>query len=351
MSGYLINEKMRNVLITGGCGFIGSSLICTLLKNPSINIRVVDNLSVGSLADLQSVIGLKNGIHVRAATDLAWQERIAFFECDIKDLDSMKFISKGAHSIIHLAANTGVAPSVSNPIYDCESNVLGTLNLLECARLHDIKKFVFASSGAPLGEQEPPITEKSVPKPASPYGASKLAGEGYCSAYFRTFDVNTVSLRFGNVYGPGSNNKDSAIAKFIKLALAKKTIEIFGDGTQTRDFIYIGDLIEAITLSLNNNDIGGQLFQIATARETSINELITVLKECFMRKGIPFPEIINSERRLGDVHRNYSDTSEAQLKLGWQAKTSLANGLSETLDFFIQKNQISSKKRGNLSNV
>lgn len=327
---------MRNILITGGCGFIGTALIRALLKNPSLYIRVVDNLTVGSLVDLQDAINFGQDICVLEDGNTAWQQRIEFCNSDIRDFNSMKRVSEGSHAIVHLAANTGVAPSVSNPIYDCEANVIGTLNLLECARLHDVDRFVFASSGAPVGEQEPPITEKSVPKPASPYGASKLAGEGYCSAYFGTFGINTVALRFGNVYGPGSNNKDSAVAKFIKLALQKQPIQIFGEGTQTRDFIYIDDLVEAITLSLSVTDIGGEIFQIATSRETSINELVEALKICFTQKNIPFPRTLNSVRRQGDVQRNYSETTKAKQKLGWQSKTSLATGLSSTLDYFME---------------
>ena len=327
---------MRNILITGGCGFIGTALIRALLKNPSLYIRVVDNLTVGNLVDLQDAINFSQDICVLDDGNTSWQQRIEFCNSDIRDFNSMQRVSEGSHAIVHLAANTGVAPSVSNPIYDCEANVIGTLNLLECARLHNVNRFVFASSGAPVGEQEPPITETSVPKPASPYGASKLAGEGYCSAYFGTFGINTVALRFGNVYGPGSNNKDSAVAKFIKLALQKQPIQIFGEGTQTRDFIYIDDLVEAITLSLSVTDIGGEIFQIATSRETSINELVEALKICFTQKNIPFPRTLNSVRRQGDVQRNYSETTKAKQKLGWQSKTSLATGLSSTLDYFLE---------------
>ena len=279
---------MNNILVTGGCGFIGSALIRTLLQDPFIKIRAVDNFSIGSLDDLKNAINVDQEIQITSEYDVAWKESLSVFKCDIGDFEVMKLISQGAEAIVHLAANTGVAPSVDDPIYDCKSNVLGTLNLLECARIGGIDRFVFASSGAPIGEQEPPISEKSIPKPASPYGASKLAGEGYCSAYYKTFGINTVALRFGNVYGPGSNNKDSAVAKFIKLALDKQRIEIFGDGTQTRDFIYIEDLVEAIVKSLSASEIGGELFQIATARETSINELVAELKKCFEQREIFF---------------------------------------------------------------
>ena len=144
-----------------------------------------------------------------------------------------------------------MGPSVENPRLDMECNVIGTLNMLEGARMHKVKRFIFASSGAPIGECEPPIHEEMAPHPVSPYGASKLAGEGYCSAYFRTFDVETIALRFGNVYGPGSGHKNSVVAKFIRQAMQGETLEIYGDGKQTRDFIYIDDLIQAICLAIN----------------------------------------------------------------------------------------------------
>ena len=139
--------------------------------------------------------------------------------------------TEGADVVIHLAANTGVGPSVENPRMDCETNVTGTLNALEAARAAGAGRFVFASSGAPLGVQTPPLHEEMAPHPASPYGASKLAGEGYCSAWFHSFGVETVVLRFGNVYGEGSTRKASVVAKFIKRALAGEVLEIYGDGS------------------------------------------------------------------------------------------------------------------------
>ena len=145
-----------------------------------------------------------------------------------------------------------------------------------------------------------------------------------------------MALRFGNVYGPGSTNKDSAVAKFTKLALDKQKIEIFGDGTQTRDFIYIEDLVEAIVKSLSVSEIGGELFQIATARETSVNELVAALQQCFEKREIHFPKIKNTAKRRGDVQRNYSDTSKAKRELNWHATTDLATGLSNTLTYFLK---------------
>ena len=244
--------------------------------------------------------------------------------------------SQGADVIVHLAANTGVAPSVEDPRADCQTNVIGTLNMLEAARHAQVGRFVFASSGAPLGVQTPPLHEEMAPHPASPYGASKLAGEGYCSAYFHSFGVETVALRFGNVYGEGSTRKASVVAKFIKQALAGEVLEIYGDGSQTRDFIHIGDLIRAIHAAATRPGIGGDVFQIATSRETTVGELteklVAVLKE---ETGIE-AQWINGASRTGDVARNFSDTTRARERLGWQAETELDKGLRQTVRFFLE---------------
>jgi UDP-glucose 4-epimerase len=185
-----------------------------------------------------------------------------------------------------------------------------------------------------VGEIDPPIHEEIPPHPVSPYGASKLAGEAYCSAYYRSFGIDTVALRFGNVYGPGSLHKNSVVARFIRQAMAGEELEIFGDGAQTRDFIYIDDLIEALVLAASKDDIGGEIFQIATSNETTLNELLAHLIDALNEAGLPTPVVRNTEKRLGDVMRNFSDTSKAMRYLGWQSKTSLAEGLRETISYF-----------------
>jgi UDP-glucose 4-epimerase len=239
--------------------------------------------------------------------------------------------------IIHLAANTGVPVSVEHPRLDMECNVNGTFNMLEGARAHHVKRFVFASSGAPAGEVEPPIHEEIAPKPVPPYGASKLAGEAYCSAYYRTFGVNTVALRFGNVYGPYSKHKSSVVAKFFKRALSGQPLEIYGDGNQTRDFIYIDDLIQAILLSAKANKIGGEVFQIATFKETTVNEIAQKIKEIVEQKRRIKVKIIHTKPRVGDVKRNYSDISKAKKLLGYSPKYSLENGLLKTFEYFLHE--------------
>ena len=179
--------------------------------------------------------------------------------------------------MIHLAANTGVLPSIQDPTADCSTNVLGTLNFLEASRKSAVKRFDFASSGAPLGEQTAPIHEEMVARPISRYGASKLAGEAYCSAYCGSFGLETVALRFGNVYGPRSNDKGSVVAKFVKHIIAGKPLTIYGDGNQSRDFVYVEDLVQAVLLALERPGIGGEIFQIATYKEHTVLEVAETL--------------------------------------------------------------------------
>lgn len=320
-------------LITGGCGFIGRNFIKNLLEEGGHFIRVVDNLSVGSRDDLASV---SDYVELAPEAINANSSQLELVVGDILDEQLAMQVSKGMDVIVHLAANTGVVPSVENPRLDCVTNVIGTLNYLEAARHNKAGRFIFASSGAPAGECEPPIHEELPPHPVSPYGASKLAGEGYCSAYFRTFGIDTVCLRFSNVYGPLSTRKESVVAKFIKRALDNKALVINGDGSQTRDFIYIDDLIMALRKAAAVKNIGGETFQIATARETTVGEmtdiLISVFAEVVPDKKI---EVEYVEPQVGDVSRNFSDTTKAKTILDWQSDMELRRGIRHTLDWFL----------------
>jgi UDP-glucose 4-epimerase len=218
------------------------------------------------------------------------------------------------------------------------SNVIGTLNFLEAARHNGVGRFVFASSGGTvIGEAEPPIHEEMVAHPVAPYGASKLAGEGYCSAYFQTFGIGTVALRFGNVYGPLSGHKNSVVARFIKRAMDGEVLEIYGDGTQTRDFIFVEDLIRAIRLSATTDGVGGEVFQIATSAETTVQELTDKLLPALSAAGLESMEVRNTEARRGEVRRNYADTSKARRMLGWKAEVGLDEGLRRTVDSFVRE--------------
>lgn len=320
-------------LITGGCGFIGTAFATHLLASGGHSIRVLDNLSGGSIADLEQVGEIA---HLAADSDFSdWSAPLALHVGDILDPDDVERALTAADTVIHLAANTGVPQSVADPVQDCHTNVMGVLNMLEGCRAAGAKRFVFASSGAPLGVQIPPLNEEMAPRPASPYGASKLAGEGYCSAYFHCFGIETVALRFGNVYGEGSAKKGSVVAKFIKQALAGERLEIYGDGSQTRDFIHISDLVQAIDRASAVPGIGGEVFQIATASETTVAEITDALLDVLESEGVPRPEVYNGATRNGDVARNFSDTSKARRMLDWEPKVGLQEGLRRTVRFFL----------------
>jgi UDP-glucose 4-epimerase len=323
---------MNNILITGGCGFLGTKLIESLSIN-NVNIRVIDNLTTGTRSDLANVAKYKEIL----VSDINGPPTgVELVVGDILDAQFAISVAKGCEIIVHFAANTGVGPSVENPRFDCMTNVIGTFNYLEAARINKINRFVFASSGAPAGEVDPPIHEELPPHPVSPYGASKLAGEGYCSAYSKTFNIDTVMLRFGNVYGPGSLHKNSLVAKFIRQALSGEVLEIYGSGSQTRDFIYIDDLISAVILAIHTPNIGGEVFQIASNMEITVGNITEQLVSILKSEGILKISSINGEKRLGDVMRNYSDTSKAQKILGWMPKMNLSKGLQKTVEYFLQ---------------
>jgi UDP-glucose 4-epimerase len=324
-----------NWLITGGCGFIGTALIRSLKEEGGHAVRVVDNLSVGTREDLAAA-GDFVEVSFNELGPMVSGEQVEFVAGDIKDEGLALRAAQGADVIVHFAANTGVMPSVEDPRGDCMSNVVGTLNYLEAARHAGVGRFIFASSGGTIvGDAEPPIHEEMPPHPVAPYGASKLAGEGYCSAYFRTFGVETVTLRFGNVYGPLSGHKNSVVARFIKRAVEGEVLEIYGDGTQTRDFIYVDDLIRAVRLSATVEGVGGEVFQIATSAETTVQELTDRLLPALAAAGIDGIEVRKTAARRGEVRRNYADTSKARRMLGWKAEVGLDEGLRRTVDWFL----------------
>jgi UDP-glucose 4-epimerase len=331
-------ESALNWLITGGCGFLGTALIRSLKDEGGHAVRVVDNLTVGDRDDLATAADFVETPPEDLGPVSPEVGPVELVVGDILDEDLALSAAEGADAIVHLAANTGVLPSVEDPRGDCRKNVFGTLNYLEAARHNGVGRFVFASSGGTvIGEVEPPIHEEMAPHPVAPYGASKLAGEGYCSAYFQTFDIETVALRFGNVYGPLSGHKNSVVARFIKRATGGEVLEIYGDGTQTRDYIYIGDLIRAIKLSVTTEGVGGETFQIATNAETTVRELTDKLIPALAEAGVKDVEVRHTDARRGEVRRNFADTSKARRLLGWQAEMPLDDGLRRTVEWFMQK--------------
>ncbi|HEY4901538.1 MAG TPA: NAD-dependent epimerase/dehydratase family protein [Terriglobales bacterium] len=302
---------MKSYLVTGGCGFIGVNLV-SRLAGRGARIRVLDDLSLGRRDDIQR---FDVDLHVG----------------DIRDAVALQEVCQGIDVVVHLAAHTRVIESVSQPELNFQINAAGTLNVLQACRLAGVQKVIFASTGgAILGEQEPPVHEGMVPKPVSPYGAGKLAGEAYCSAFFGSFGLNTVALRFSNVYGPRSYHKGSVVAQYFKNLMKGEPLVIYGDGQQTRDFICVDDLVDAILLA-DEADTPGEVFQIASGRETSILDLLATMQQVLPHLTF---DIRHLPARAGEILRNYASIEKAHRMLGFEPKTPLDEGLRRTWDWF-----------------
>jgi UDP-glucose 4-epimerase len=250
-------------------------------------------------------------------------------EGDVLDLDALQRAVSDCQYVVHLAAQAGVPASVEDPLRDSEINVRGTLHALLAARDAKVDGFVLASSSAPLGDIEPPANERMPARPKSPYGASKLAGEGYCSAFHGSYGLPTVALRFTNVYGPYSYHKGSVISAFCKAASAGQPLVVYGDGSQTRDFIYVGDLCEGIAAALTCGE-GGVVIHLGSGVETSVTDVARTVIDKF---GGDI-EIEHHPERAGDILRSSADISGARALLGFDAHTSLDDGLTDTVAWF-----------------
>lgn len=316
------------ILITGGCGFIGTALTSVLLKqNKKHRIIIIDNFSNSSKNFFKKSLEYFTKSKIQNLN-------IKMIKGDIKNYKLMIKYSKKCDAIIHLAASTGVDTSIKDPKFDFQNNVLATFNVFEACRINDIKKIILATSGAVVGETKPPITEKNLPKPISPYGASKLFYESYGCAYSHSFNISAIALRFSNVYGPGSNFKNSVISKFIKDYMSQNKNEIFGDGTQTRDFIYIDDLIEAIKKSLFAKGLKNEVFQISTNKETKINYVNNLIIKSLNKIGYKNLKTLYKSKRKGDVKKNYSNNLKAIRLLKWKPKMKLKKGIDNTVYYF-----------------
>ena len=298
-------------LVTGGAGFVGVNLI-RLLASRGIAVRVLDDLSQGRRTDLDGL-----------GADLVVG--------DIRERATVERALDGVDVVVHLAAHTRVVESIADPLESFDVNARGTLVLLDAARRRGgLRRFVFASTGgAILGDATPPVHEDMPARPLAPYGASKLAGEGYCSAYFGSYGLPTVALRFSNVYGPYSYQKASVVAAFFKRILAGEPLVLYGDGTQTRDFLFVGDLCRGI-LGAVEHECAGQVFHIAAGVETPIGELTERLLAV---TGTRVP-VERRPARAGEVYRNCARIDRARSVIGFDPSTSLDAGLAATWAWF-----------------
>ena len=304
---------MTRLLITGGCGFVGVNLVDFLRRESNYDIVVIDNLTLGRREYL-------------APYD------VEFIEGDVRDIGLVNEAMRNVTSVVHLAADTRVIDSIENPLMNFEVNVIGTFNLLQAARKAGVEAFVFASTGgAIVGEAVPPVHEQMPPRPISPYGASKLACEGYLSAFSGSYEMKTTALRFSNVYGPRSYHKGSAVAQFYKNILAGKEISVFGDGEQTRDFVYVDDICRAILASVAVK-AGGGVYQLGSGTATSVNQLLQLIREGIC--PMPMPRIVYLPARTGEVRHTFSKIDLAEEKLGFRPRIHLPEGVRLTWEWF-----------------
>ena len=311
------------VLITGGAGFIGVNLIEFLLEKTDWDISVLDNFSTSDDGMLEQIIGDS--------------KRVTVHEGDIREKEDVLKAMEGCTYVISLAAQAGVLPSVEDPIYDMELNIKGLINVLSSAVEAGAKKVVHASSNALLGEAELPLSETTLPQPLAPYGASKLAGEGYLSAWAASYGLNTVALRFSSVYGPKSIHKGSAIAKFIKQIMDGDQVEIWGDGSQTRDLVYVRDIAKALYLALVTETPNKyEVIHIGTGEEISIEEVFDLIYQKFLDRGYEPKPALHIDWKPGEIKKNWSSIKKAKRVLGFAPENSFEENIDETIHWFIE---------------
>ncbi|GAB3864427.1 SDR family oxidoreductase [Nocardioides maradonensis] len=301
---------MKNVLITGGAGFVGDHLADHLLRRGEYAVTVIDN----------EVLGDRNVLDL---------DRVTFIEGDLRSTDDVAKAVEGQDVIVHLAADTRVIPSIEDPAFNFDNNVVGTFNLLQAARAAGVQRVVAASTGgAILGDVTPPVHEEMAPQPTSPYGASKLMLEGYLSAFSASYGLSGAALRFSNIYGPRSFHKGSVVAHFFKQMLDGEPLVVYGDGSQARDFLYAGDLVEAIEAAMNSTATGA--FQLGSGKPTTVNELLDVIRTV---TGLD-PEVQYKDFRAGEVRLTWCQVDKAREHLGFEPRTPLEQGLRETWEWF-----------------
>lgn len=309
---------MARCLVTGGAGFIGSNLVDALVAQGD-QVKVFDNLSTGkkeNLAQVESKIELING--------------------DLRDKEAVHRAIQGVDYVYHVAALRAVLRSVDDPVETNDVNVTGTLNVLLAARDAKVKRVISTSSSSVYGDTEKfPCHEDDLPRPQSPYAASKIMGEYYCKIFTKLYGLETVSLRYFNVFGPRQNPESvysAVIPIFIDCLLKGVGPEIHWDGKQSRDFSYIDNVVKGNILATQAKGIQGEIFNIACREEFSILDIFENLKEILKIKNIT-PTF--KPKRAGDVRRTYADISKAQKRLGFTVQTRFRPGLEKTVKWFL----------------
>lgn len=306
------DPDVGRVLVTGGAGFIGANLVRLLLRGGR-EVRILDDLRSG---------------RVEYVDDLD----VELVRGDIADTQLVTDLARDVDAVVHLAAAGSVVDSVANPVANFDANVRGTFSVLSAAREAGVGRLVFSSTGGALiGDAEPPVNERSLPKPISPYGASKLAAEAYCHAFAKSYGMTTISLRFANVYGPYSGHKKGAITAFFRALHDGRPLQIFGDGSASRDFMYVDDICRGLELGLTSDLEPGTVAHLATGVETTVAQLADA---CRRAVGLPDHAIEFLPRRAGEVERNFATYDYAQQVMGFRPTVGLADGLGQTWDWY-----------------
>jgi UDP-glucose 4-epimerase len=298
------------VLVTGGCGFIGANLVPRLAA-AGWEVRVLDNESMGRREHLDDFTG-------------------QFIHGDIRDPAALDVALEGVDAVVHLAADTRVIESIADPAFNFDVNVVGSFRLLEAMRARGIRRLVNASTGgAIIGAATPPVHEAMVPNPIAPYGATKLAVEGLCSAWSGSYGFSALSLRFANVYGPRSYHKGSVVAAFFRRIADGLPLIVHGDGEQVRDFVFVDDLCDGIMRGIDYAQSG--VLQLGSGVPVSVNALIEEMRLVVA----PQPVAVEYRpARVGEIERTWCDVSRARSELGFAPDTSLAVGLARTWAWF-----------------
>ncbi|MCA1642814.1 MAG: SDR family oxidoreductase [Acidobacteria bacterium] len=306
-------------LVTGGAGFIGSH-IAAALASRGARVRVIDDLSTGHLENLEEVGG-----------------GVDFVRGSLNDADALRRALEGVELVFHEAAIPSVPRSVENPRETHDACVEGTFSLLLAARDAGVRRLVYAASSSAYGDQPTlPKVETMPPDPLSPYAAAKLVGEYYCQVFSRAYGLETVALRYFNIFGPRqdpSSQYSGVISRFIAALAGGTTPVIYGDGEQTRDFTYVANAVEANLLAAESARAVGHVINVANGRQTSLNELLSILKGITGRTGVGTDY---REPRAGDVRHSLADITRARDLLGYEPRVGMEEGLQKTIDWWEQ---------------
>ena len=310
---------MAQYLVTGGAGFIGSHIATRLVKDGH-DVRVFDNLSTGSLDNLSHLDG-----------------QFEFIQGDLVDLERVEQAADGVEVIFHQAALASVPRSVEQPLETHHACVTGTINVLDAARRSNVRRVVYAASSSAYGNQPVmPKHEGQVPEVLSPYAAAKLAGELYCESFAHTYDLETVRIRYFNVFGPRQDPKSpysAVIPLFVMALLEGRQPTIFGDGSQSRDFTFVENVVEANILAAHADGVSGNVYNVACGQTLNLLELLRAICQ---HLDVPFGPNF-APPRTGDVKDSWADIAAAQRDLGYQVKVSLEDGLKKTIDYYVER--------------